>query len=111
MSEWDPYFVLILVAGLGCIFFILPQIQFQRRLAAEGVATIGVVTKCSVSGRGGSFMNLKYDFRSEDGISVQGRESFQSRQEIGARILILYLPQKPRQNIPYPLSAWRIAKL
>jgi len=109
MSEWDPILTVSLVAGIGFILFILPKLLAERRLAAEGVPTTGVVTKCSVSGRSGEFINLKYDFRTQDGISVQGRGDFQTRQEIGARILVLYLPQKPRQNIPYPLSAWRIA--
>jgi hypothetical protein len=107
--ELDPYFVLAFLAGLGCILFIPPQMQFERRLAAGGLATIGVVTNCSVSGKYGSFINLKYDFRTQDGILVQGRGSFRTQQEIGAKILILYLPKKPRQNIPYPVSAWRIA--
>ena len=109
MSEWDPILTVSLVAGIGFILFILPKLLAERRLAAEGVPTTGVVTKCSVSGRSGEFINLKYDFRTQDGISVQGRGDFQTRQEICARILVLYLPQKPRQNIPYPLSAWRIA--
>lgn len=107
MSEFDPYFVLILLLGLGCIVLIPPQMQSERRLAAQGVATTGTVTKCMVSGKGG-FVNLKYDFRTPDGALVQGRGSFQMQQEIGARILILYLPRRPHQNIPYPIAAWRI---
>jgi hypothetical protein len=110
MSEWDPIFTVSLVAGLLCLLFPLSQMLFERRVAAEGVATIGVVTKCSVSGRGGEFVNLKYDFRTQDGTSMRGRGDFQTRQEIDVRILVLYLPQKPKQNIPYPQSAWRIAK-
>lgn len=108
MSEFDPYFVLILLLGLGCIILIPPQMQFERRLAVQGVATIGAVTKCMVSGKGGSFIDLKYDFRTPDGALVQGRGSFQMQREIGARILILYLPQRPHQNIPHPIAAWRI---
>jgi len=110
MQEFDPYFVVVLIAGLGCILFIPPQILFERRLAAEGVATIGVVTKCSVSGKGRSFIDLKYDFRTQDGKLEHGRGRFQYQQEIGANILLLYLPQKPQKNIPYPISTWRIAK-
>lgn len=108
MSEFDPYFLLSLLLGFGCIVLIPPQMQFERRLAAQGVATIGTVTKCMVSGKGGEFINLKFDFRTPDGALVQGRGSFQMQQEIGARILILYLPRRPQQNIPYPIAAWRI---
>jgi len=109
MSELDPCFLLFLVAGLGCLLFIPPQLRFQRRLAVEGVATMGVVTKCSVSGRYGEFISLRYEFRTEDGVLAHGRGSFQTQLEVGARILILYRPQKPSQNSPYPLSNWRIA--
>jgi hypothetical protein len=109
-SEWDPVFVVILVAGLGCLLFLLPQMLFERRLAAQGLATTGVVTKCSVSGRGGQFINLKYYFRTQDGSSIQGRGDFKTQQEIGAKVLDLYLPQNPKKNVPYPLSAWRIAE-
>jgi hypothetical protein len=69
-----------------------------------------VVTKCSVSGRGGEFITLRYDFRTQDDISMKGRGDFKTQREIGAKILILYLPQNPGKNIPYPRSAWRIAK-
>lgn len=109
ISEWDAYFIPILVVGLGCMFFITPQLLFERRMAVEGVVAIGVVTKCSVSGRGGSFINLTYDFRTREGSSVQGRGRFQARRQIGAKIAVLYLPQNPRRNIPYPISTWRIA--
>lgn len=109
ISEWDPFFTISLVAGLGCLLFLLPQLLFERKLAAEGAATIGVVKKCSVSGRGGQFVNLRYDFRTHDDIEVQGSGSFQTRQEIGAKLMVFYLPQKPSKNLPYPLSSWRIA--
>jgi hypothetical protein len=110
MSEWDPILTVSLVAGLGFLFFVLPQMLFERKLVAQGIATIGIVTKCLVSGRSGEFINLKYDFRTRDGISVQGSGDFKTRQEIGAKILVLNLPQNPKQNILYPRSAWRIAK-
>jgi hypothetical protein len=109
MTEWDAYFVVILIAGLGCILFIPPQMQFQRSLARKGAVAIGVVTKCSVSGKWGEYITLRYEFRTQDGSAAQGRGSSQTRQEIGAKILILYLPQEPRRNVPYPLSSWRIA--
>ena len=110
MSELELYFVVVLVAGLGFSLFILPRMKFERRVAAEGVATFGMVTKCMVSGRRGNFVDLKYEFRTQDDALVRGRGTFQTRQEIGTKILVLYLPQKPKRNIPYPLSSWRIVK-
>jgi hypothetical protein len=110
ISEWDPIFTIILVAGLGCLVFLVPRMRFERRLAAEGIAAFGMVTKCSVSGRRGEFINLKYDFRTQDGTLVQGGGDFKTRREVGSRILILYIPQNPAQSVLYPLSAWRIVK-
>jgi hypothetical protein len=109
MSEWDGYMAVVLIAGLGCLFFIPPQILFERRLAIEGVAVTGVVRECSESGRNNEFITLGYDFPAQDGVLWQGRGSFQARQEIGAKILVLYLPENPKRNAPYPLSNWRIA--
>ena len=109
ISEWDPYLVVSLVAGLGCALFIPPQILSERKLVAKGVTAMGVVTKCSVSGRGGEFITLTYEFRTEEGVLVQGRGSFETRKDIGANVLILYLPKKPKRNIPYPLANWRVA--
>jgi hypothetical protein len=110
VHELSAYFVLILLVGFGMISFILPQILFERRMTAEGLATTGAVTKCRVSGRGDQFITLTYEFHTQDGSSVQGRGSSKAEQEIGARIPILYLSQNPKKNIPYPTSTWRIAK-
>jgi len=110
-SEWDGYGVVIFIAGFLFALFIPGRMRFERRLAAEGIATTGVVTKCSVSGRSGNFITLTYEFHTKDGVSMRGRGSFQTRQEVGAHILILYFSQKPKKNVPYPLSAWRIATL
>jgi hypothetical protein len=107
--ELEAYFVLVVLVALG-FFPFLPQLRIQQRLVAEGITTIGVVTKCSVNGRYGTNIKLKYDFRTRDDILLQGRGSFRTEQEIGAKILVLYLPGNPRKNIPYPLSTWRIAK-
>jgi hypothetical protein len=107
--ELDGYGVVLIIAGLGCIVFIAPQLCFEHKLAAEGIAAVGVVTKCSVSGRGGQFIALRYDFRTQDGISVEGRGRFLARREVGAKIVILYLPRDPRRSIPYPVSTWHIA--
>ena len=111
LSEWeDPYLVLSLVAGLGCALFIPLQIFLERKLVTKGLAAVGAVKKCSVSGRGGEFITLTYDFRTEGGALVHGRGSSQTRKEVGANILILYVPNKPNQNIPYPSANWRVAK-
>ena len=110
ISEFDGYGVVILIAGLGCILFLLPQIQFERKLAVEGAATFGVVTKCSVRGKYGEFVTLMYEFQTEDGIAAHGRGTFGTPREIGTRILVLYLPQKTRRNAPYPLANWRVVK-
>ncbi len=110
VSEFDAFGVVVVLAGVGCILFIRPQMRFERKLALEGEAATGTITRCKQTGRGGEFITLSYEFRTRDGARVQGRGEFGVPQETGARILILYLPGRPSQNAPYPLSTWRIAK-
>jgi hypothetical protein len=113
--EWSPIqeiwgFTALVLIAVSSISFVPSQLSFERRLAAEGLATFGLVTKCRVSGRYGEFITLRYEFRTQDGNLVQGRGSFKTQQEVGAKVPILYLPQKPKMNAPYPLSTWRVAK-
>jgi hypothetical protein len=109
ISEFDGIMAFVLIAVCG-ISFVPSQLRFERRLASHGIATMGVVTKCSVRGRGGVFITLKYKFRAQEGTEMQGRGDFETRQELGTKILILYSPRKPRQSAPYPFSNWRITK-
>jgi hypothetical protein len=53
---------------------------------------------------------VEYQFRTEDGRTVKGGGWPENRLEIGATICVLYLPQNPRLNQPYPMSYYRVAQ-
>jgi hypothetical protein len=91
-------FLMILVSIFGLFRIILYR---RRQLLAWGKPVLGVVTEC-VSAK--SSFSLKYNFRTESGVSFKGGGDTTTRQEIGASIWILYLPQNPARNQPYPFS-------
>jgi hypothetical protein len=80
----------------------------ERQLLSEGTPAMGVVTKCSIVGRGTVY--LKYEFRAADGIAIKGSGSYASLQDPGAHIVVLYAPQNPRRNRPYPVPSYRVAQ-
>jgi hypothetical protein len=84
---------------------ILIDLRGQRRMVAEGVATAGVVTRCSRRRRG---WFVDYQFRAADGTVVTGSRDL--RLEAGTTICVLYLPEDPRKNQPYPGSRYRAVR-
>ena len=103
--EWSP--ILDWEAPLFLSIMIMPgymllTIRMERQLLAQGTPTIAVVSKCSTGGRGGIF--LKYEFRSQDGTIIQGSASSQTPRDVGDQICVLYMPQSPSRNQPYPPS-------
>lgn len=85
----------------------LLMIHAQRRLIAEGVPAVAVIAACS-SGTGRSvWFAVKYVFHTEDGTEIQGSGQYGSRLEVGARIIVLYLPQNPNRSAPYASAYYR----
>jgi len=107
--EWSP--ILDWEALLFLSIMILPgymllTMRLERMLLTAGTPTIAVVSKCSTGGRGGIY--LKYEFRTQDGTLINGNSESETRQEVGALIPVLYMPQKPKRNLPYPPSFHRL---
>jgi hypothetical protein len=94
---------MIFFAIMGSVVMVI--LSRERRLASEGMPSVGVVTICAPKDR--TFW-VKYDFSTEVGRSIKGSGYSSSRQEIGASICVLYLPQNPRRNHPYPLPNFRV---
>ena len=101
---------------LGSAVFILPflvalaffvMLLSERRLVAEGLLVAAVVKKCSSGRRGFSVM---YEFRTQDENMIAGRGWSPCRHEIGTSVWVLYLPQNPRRNQPYPSLTYRVAE-
>jgi len=79
----------------------------QAKLAAEGVAAAGVVTRCSATRRG---WWTRYQFRTKDGALVAGGYKSGRRFAPGATVCVLYLADHPRRNSIYPLALYRVAQ-
>jgi len=94
------FWITIVAIGVG---FMMPLIR-ERRLAREGVPAVGVVTSSVLKNR--TFW-VEYDFCVDGGRSIKGSGYPSSRQDIGAKIWVLYLRQDPRRNQPYPVSLFR----
>jgi hypothetical protein len=90
------------VSGLVLLFIIRKQTGLLR----DGAAAAGFVTGHRRV-KGGRI--LLYEFRLPDGTQVKGRGG-QSRTppEIGSIVTVLYNPERPRSNAPYPLDAVRL---
>jgi hypothetical protein len=97
------FFVPILFVVPGTA--ILLTKRMDRRLVAEGKPVVAAVTGCDRSKSG---FIVKYEFRAADGTMAKGDGWSQNRQEIGASIWVLYLPQNPGRNLLYPSLNYQV---
>ena len=77
----------------------------DRRLARHGRVVAGIVTNCTRDDR---WFRVDYEFRAGDGALATGHNDFKDEYAAGARVWILYLPQKPKRNHSYPLSLYSV---
>lgn len=104
VSGWGEFAAAIIFASTAIL--LLTQVRGQRRLVAEGVPTAGVVTGRFSGRRGGR--RVDYQFRTSDGRVAKGTSSGDAA--IGAPICVLYLPEKPRRNVVYGSSYYRVVQ-
>lgn len=102
--EWSPTIGWVWIAfqvffwamgGVALVFLCR-----DRTLARNGNAASGVVTSCVLKDR--SF-HVEYEFRAADGTPMKGNADRKEGHQTGARVWVLYLPQRPRRNDLYPL--------
>jgi hypothetical protein len=109
-AAWDPsrrsdlalLVAPIFAALLGILLFVPLAVEY--RMAALGTPVVAVVRKSAV-GRNGFLVH--YEFRLQDDSLVKGRGWYKAHQEPGAGIWVLYLPDRPGRNLPYPLTYCR----
>ena len=101
---WFP-FVIPSVWAIGSIVMLV-VVGRQRKVAAEGVPTVGVVTR-SFRVKGGWV--ARYQFRTPDGAVLKGRDRITGRTDPGAAVCVLYLPDNPKRNYLYPMTLYRVA--
>jgi hypothetical protein len=97
------------LALASCSLLAVLHIRSQIRLLAEGRAAPGLVTKHSKAQHGshGSDLGQKfyYDFPLLNGAIARGQAGpVKKPPAIGATVPVLYDPERPRRNAPYPLS-------
>ena len=95
---------LFLVAG-GV--FLLFSLKRQGTLAAEGIPSVGIVTRCFRI-KGG--YSVRYQFRTKEGLVTKGSDKIMYRMPDGTQVCVLYLERNPRRSGVYPLSLYRVAQ-
>lgn len=109
--EWSPAIGWLFTASeifftaMGGLAFAF--LWWDRRLAREGKVAAGIVTGCARDDR---WFRVDYEFRTEGGVLMKGHNDFKDEYGAGARIWILYLPQKPQRNHSYPLSFYTVVE-
>lgn len=106
---WIPFFFPVLLLLISLVVYI--SMHWDRHLVANGTPAAAVITNCTErSGRSRNAFKIEYEFRTEGGIATTGNSSSEDRQEIGARICILYLLSNPRRNQTYTSLGYRVAQ-
>ena len=111
-SDWEwsvfqksnSFVAAVLMLVFGIVLFM--PLQGERKLSAYGAPVNGMVTNCSMRGRGGFL--AKYEFRTQNGAVMRGSGWSPNSLETGASICVLYMPQNPSQNQPYPSPNYRV---
>ena len=105
MPSWLPY---LLSGGLVAIAFgITIPLRIQMRLLTEGRPAPGTVTGHRRTKDG---TILRYEFVLLNGATAKGRGQSRRPPAIGAPICVLYDPENPRRNAPYPLTLVKLTK-
>ena len=105
-QKLNSFSAVILLTVFGMI--LLVPLYMERKLVAEAVPTRGLITGCLSNRRGG--FTVKYEFRLQDGNVLKGSGWSPNRKENGADVWVLYLPQNPQRNAPYPALNYRAAE-
>ena len=95
---WVPYLVFGELAVVALILAML--LRRQMRLLTEGYPAPGIVTGHRRT-RNGTV--IRYEFQLMNGATAKGRGQSRRPPAIGSQICVLYDPENPRRNAPYPL--------
>jgi hypothetical protein len=111
MPGWVPFVVPPLLAMGGV--FIFSAINRQRRLLANGRPAPAIVTRVRKhhSSHGGSHRAVYYAFPLLSGSMSTGKSDWGTKKaDAGAVLCIVYDPDRPRHNQPYPVPFVRVRK-
>jgi len=111
--EWSGLITMDLIPQAFMLLFVIGGIILlvvlfrDRKLAREGRKAKGVVKDCNPDK---AQFRVEYEFHTDDGLPVMGHASVPDEYGAGARVWILYLPQKPQRNSMYPLRYFEVAE-
>jgi hypothetical protein len=103
-SAFISYVLIVLVVIQWSVLF--RAILQELRLARNGVVATGRVTSWSYGRSGGIY--VKYEFRDMDDLLSVGRGECPGWRKQDEQICVLYLPDQPDKNRPYPLVFFRV---
>ena len=105
MPSWLPYLLsgALVATAFGCTI----PLRIQMRLLTEGRPAPGTVTGHRRTKDG---TILRYEFVLLNGATAKGRGQSRRPPAIGAPICVLYDPENPRRNAPYPLTLVKLTK-
>lgn len=95
----------VLAALLGLLLFVPLGVEY--RMASQGTPVVAVVRECSLARNG--FL-VRYEFRLQDNSLIKGRGWYKNHQQPGTGIWVMYLPDRPQRNLPYPLTYCRAVR-
>jgi hypothetical protein len=105
-----PYIVssILTVIALLC----LATIRFQRTLLSEGRAAPAIVTAVSKQqgAHGEKHSEMVYEFRVLAGTLEKGKAAASKTAAVGSKISVVYDPERPKRNRPYPFSLVTLAR-
>jgi hypothetical protein len=106
LDHWVAYAATLTLAALGALIAL--PIRSQRRLLVEGRPAPAVVTTRRLNkSTHGSNYQIEYEFQLLNGAPRTGRSTGGKALE-GQLIAVLYEPDNPARNAPYPLSLVRL---
>ena len=105
MTNWVPYLVSGELAVIAVVLAIL--LRKQVRLLTEGRPAPGIVTGHRRTKNG---TVIRYEFQLMNGATAKGRGQSRRPPAIGSPVCVLYDPENPRRNAPYPLCLVKLTK-
>lgn len=98
-------------AGAALYVELIP-VRRQRVLLSEGRPAAAVVTKVRKhqGPKGGSYREIFYEFPVLAGTKVTGKAVATSPADVGATLTVVYHPEQPKRNRPYPFSLVTLAR-
>lgn len=101
---WLPYLICGVQVGIAMLFAAI--LRADLRLLAEGRIAEGTVRDVKVSrSQYGTQSSVRYDFVLLSGAQMTGKtDASRTPPAIGSSLVVIYDPERPKRNKPYPFK-------